>query len=1283
MGLLDSYVFKGNERFEVQGHLGSGTSGDVFRVFDRKRQAVVALKTLHKSDPSAVMRFKTEFRALTDVNHPNLVQLYELLADGDRWYFTMELVEGLDFIDYVRAQPAVGAYETARFYSIPTPVGPPEPARLRMALRQLAEGLFALHRAGKLHCDIKPSNIRVTPDGRVVLLDFGLVKELYAGPAVYETMEGDITGTPAYMSPEQAAGREMTEASDWYSVGVVLYEALTGRIPFRGGFLRILTDKQRSDPEPPTAVAKEVPGDLSELTMRLMARSVDERLTGVKALRGLGAEPPAPFDRMATSTHSSSTSAPFVGRHQQLNVLLDAFESTRTGRTAVVFVHGSSGMGKSALVRHFVRQLSQAHDEAVLLTGRCYERESVPYKALDALIDALTRYLRKLEERQVEVLLPTNVLALARLFPSLRRVPAVSGSERRVLEIPDSREQRRRAFGALRELLGRLAARVPLILWIDDLQWGDRDSAALLSELLRPPDAPPLLLITCYRAEERETSPLLASLLAERFDDGGASTLVREVDLQELTPPEAEHLALALLGEESPVGRSLAKAIGAESGGSPFFIDELVRWAKAEAGLDQAGERTLSAEVERAVRQRMTLDNLIQGRLDRLPSEARRLLTAVAVAGRPVDLEAVRSAAELGSEVQAAIAALRGASLVRMRSLRDREEIEPYHDRIRETVVRGLEAEALAHVHRRLARALEATRHADPETLATHYLAAGERQRAAELAVTAGDQAAEALAFDRAARLYRIALDLEAHERDARREIEVKLGNALVNAGRGAEAAPVYLAAAEGARAGDALEWRRRAAEQWLISGHIDGGIETVNTVLSLVGMELPPTPRRTIFALAGLLIRLKLRGIDFEERDATQIAAEELIRIDTCWSVAIGLGLVDTIRGMVFGKRNLLLALEAGEPYRVARALAIEAAYTSTGGTKTAGRTEQLVRASMALAERVGHPHALGLANMTAGMAAYLGGQWKKACELLERAEAILRERCTGVTWEIDTAMSFQMRSLLLIGDLAEIKKRLPRFLKDVADKGDLYAETNLRSRASWMAMLIEDHHEDALAEVSAALEGWSQEGFHLQHYWRMTGIIEIALYRGDAVAAWAQIEEDWPKMERSLFLRIQFTRHEAYFLRGRAALAAAVIADDAKERDERLSVVDEEIKRLKKEKLFWAEPLALLLTAGALTVRGKDGATAVLADAASGLAAADMELYATVARRRRGQLLGDGQGHRLIRESDEWMVNHGVVVPERMADVVAPGVWSSPDGSPARRDDGPRLQRGNARNL
>ena len=157
-------------RFELRRRIGSGGMGEVFEAYDRDTAETVALKTLARADGDTVMRFKREFRALQSTSHQNLVNLRELIRDGDHWFLTMELVRGQHFLEHVRND---------------TP-------RLRAALHQLVQGLRVLHDGGLIHRDIKPSNVMVSSEGRVVLLDFGLVTAL--DPA-RQSVEGRANGT--------------------------------------------------------------------------------------------------------------------------------------------------------------------------------------------------------------------------------------------------------------------------------------------------------------------------------------------------------------------------------------------------------------------------------------------------------------------------------------------------------------------------------------------------------------------------------------------------------------------------------------------------------------------------------------------------------------------------------------------------------------------------------------------------------------------------------------------------------------------------------------------------------------------------------------------------------------------------------------------------------------------------------------------------------------------------------------------------------------------------------
>ncbi len=238
-------------RFTLVRRLGTGGMGVVYEAYDQKRGELVALKTMRRVDPTALVRFKQEFRSLADITHPNLVNLYELFAVDDRWFFTMELVEGTDFVSYVRSRPPSspgqptppyppqsgrrdagadrprGSRAGARPVRPGTDLGLPASTRAGSATRcaQLAEGIEALHQSGKLHRDIKPTNVLVTPEGRVVLLDFGLTADLESSGR-HRTTDRQIVGTVAHMSPEQAAGLSIAAASDWYSVGVMLYEVI-------------------------------------------------------------------------------------------------------------------------------------------------------------------------------------------------------------------------------------------------------------------------------------------------------------------------------------------------------------------------------------------------------------------------------------------------------------------------------------------------------------------------------------------------------------------------------------------------------------------------------------------------------------------------------------------------------------------------------------------------------------------------------------------------------------------------------------------------------------------------------------------------------------------------------------------------------------------------------------------------------------------------------------------------------------------------------------------------
>src|SRR6266851_8423365 len=820
-----SHDFLGTERFRIRRRLGSGGMGVVYEAHDRETDKLVALKTLTRAEASHISRFKNEFRSLADVSHPNLVALYEFMVEGQYWFFTMELVKGVNFLEYVRP-----GYQSRRQQSSKTPTllkgtqegSPPELladyeaetrqlnsisasdsdegsaertgdsllekskldlGRLGIALRQLAEGLHGLHETGKLHRDIKPSNVLVTNEGRVVILDFGLVAEV-EGKELHDSVT--LAGTPDYMSPEQGAQLPISRASDWYSIGVMLYQALSGRLPFAGKFFEVMMNKQNFDPPAPVELVSNVPPDLNDLCVRLLRRKPEERPSGREVLRILGHGKTGPLQLPITSApaaaHAPTTA--FVGRERQLRQLNEAFAFTRREQTVTVYLHGSSGMGKTALARHFLDELRTHESEVVVLEGRCYERESVPYKALDGVVDSLTKYLLSLPEVKAEALMPREVLALARLFPVMLQVDAVFNAPQREHDMPDPFTLRRKAFAALRELLARISDRQPLVLYIDDLQWSDADSTTLLEDLLRPPDSPPLLLLSSFRSEDIQMKPFLKSLLEKVGNES-----CREVLVGALTETESSALLHDLLGSNASGLEPFTDAILDEARGNPFLLEQLARYA---------------ATSDRAATTGITLAVMLDARLRHLPKGARQFVDALAVAGRPINPEVVYQAAELSGDDLQLIGSLRAAQFTRAGS---GHTLELYHDRIRETLAAQLSPKRVTQIHKRLAHAIEVRGIDDPEALFEHYLGAGERVRAATHAAVAARKAASALAFDRAAGFYRRALELAPARGAELVDLKRGLADALVNAGRPAEAAQAYLDVAEVATAAHSLEF--------------------------------------------------------------------------------------------------------------------------------------------------------------------------------------------------------------------------------------------------------------------------------------------------------------------------------------------------------------------------------------------------------------------------------------------------------------------------------------------
>ena len=1213
----------GAGRFEVRGTLGAGGAGTVYRVYDQVLQREVALKLLRTASGRDLFRFKREFRAIADIVHPNLIALHELHADDGSWYFTMDLVEGVSFIDWVRPSRTGSEGTTRTRAEIQS--SPPSEARLRGALVQLVDALLAVHRAGKLHRDLKPSNVLVTKQGRLALLDFGLVASV-----AEDNPDKLAVGTPVYMSPEQASDRALTEASDWYGVGAMLYEALTGRRPFEGPPEAVMTRKQTELPIDPAHVVARVPAKLARLCMQMLAPSAAARPGGPAILDQLGATP----SRRTREIERRSQPHAFVGRARELAELQRAFGESRT-HGVTVLLRGTSGIGKTTLLRAFLHSLG---DKVFVLEGRCFEREQVPFKMLDGIVDMLTGVLVALPPEQLGLVLPDELAALIRLFPVMRRVGTLAELADRLAVPADPGELRRRGFMALRRLLVRLARQRPVVICIDDAHWGDADSLPFLTELVHSPD-PAMLVLIAHRPEDYRG--VIAKLQAPTPRRGD----VRELEIVGLGDADA----IALVEEVAGHATRTAAIIKA-GGGHPLVLTELAS-LPGEA-LPRGGGVSIAA--------------LVRARVGRVSPEAQAMLAVSSIAARPLSIAIAAHAAGVygGHEEAGELAAERLATL---RQVDGQMILQPAHDHVRHAVLASLDHEARAGWHEALAHSyqdLQREAELDTQAVVEHWLAAGHPARAARHAVHAGQRAEEALAFRRSAELYEIALAYGPWDAVGQRGLLRKKANALVCAGLLDDAASVYAHAAQLLDDAEAIDLQRLQLEALLRRGRLDEALPVAARLLAHIGVRSPLAKLSSKTRLAAQWFTSRLRGLDFISSPADTCKPADLLRIDVLYSIVSGLAFADPALGRTLQAELLRAALECGEPVRVCLALAQEVCYASGAGSRNASAVDAVGARLDALAHELGQVYLVGLAQAARGIAAFRNGRWREARGFLEAGLTILREHGAGLRWEIAIAEGYWLQSLFYLGEWRELARQGPLLLREALERGDVVAQLGLRTGTCNMMWLLAGRAAESRAQLEAATAALPP-GFAFPNVLATVAACNLALYRGDAAAATALLAATWPDIAKLGVLRFQHLRIELEHLRARVALA-----DRSLPLDERVRAGFAASDDLIKEGAPWAVGLGLLVRASTLALRDSaaearlaPGAKVAPAEALAALVAAEEQLALTemvgwllLARVRRGTLEGTQASHARAAAASDALRDLGVVDPDRLDDVLVP---------------------------
>ncbi|MEA2298676.1 MAG: hypothetical protein QOF77_1612 [Solirubrobacteraceae bacterium] len=1034
--------------YRIESLAGRGGMGLVYKARQQRPERTVAVKVIMPElagDGDFRARFEQEASLAAQIEHPNVIPIYEVGDEDGLLYIVMRFVESQDLGVLLRSRQRL------------------VPAHAARIVAQIAAALDAAHERGLVHRDVKPANVLVTgayPNEHLYLTDFGLTKRVTDFGGGGMTATGGFVGTLDYIAPEQVSGNPVDARGDVYALGCVLYQLLTGAVPFpRDQEVAKIFAHLSMAPPVPSALAPGTPPELDAVVARAMAKDPADRFqsagdlaraalvaaagvgesgvgvagsfahpTPVMAPTGVAATRPRPDGPIPLPPFIAAVAGrEFVGREDGLGRLRAGWEELGA-EPRLVFVTGEAGMGKTYIGARFALEVHDAG--AAVLYGRCDEEAISSYQPF---VEALSQYLDHVDVDSLIAELPVESLELGRLIPRLGARPGGATAVS-----PDAGDDRFRLFEAVCAVLRRLALSRPVLLLVDDLHWADKPTLSLLRHVLRSLAGSRLMVVGTFR--HVEAGDELAGLLADLRRD-------YRFDQIALTGFDARD-TVRLVGADGPAAPKPAfvRKLLSHTGGNPFFIDQMLRSiGGGAAAAAMTGREIQALGVPQGVKE------VILRRLAPLEKPAIDLLAVAAVVGqrfRLAVLEAVLAKdADVLLETIDELLAMGVVSEVP-------GEIDSFaftHNLVRETQYEQLSASRRVRLHAAIGRTLEAAGTSPPAELAHHYFMARQivgPEPSIDYSLEAARRASTSLAHEEAIEHYEralLAMDFAAADPHRRCGVLLELGDAFERVHDIDRARERYVAAAELAGELDAPEVLARAAlgfAKWQRYGIIDReAISLLDRALAGLEPEAEVLRAQTLALLASRLDPL-------ESQERREALLEE--------ALAIARGLADpaTLDSIL---RIAPAVLGRPESLEDRLALAVEA---------------------IELRDRAGSQESLARAQMHRFLALFeLGRAAEAAVALDEYAESLAGLHQPWFEWSL---LVVQAMLRVLDGRLAEaeVLRAQARALEEASDPSAIESQALQSFLIAHATDRFEEADEDALRECATRYPGrpiWS----------------------------------------------------------------------------------------------------------------------------------------------------------------------------------------------------------------